>query len=349
MSDVFREVDDELRQDELKRLWDRVGPFVIGAAALIILGTAGWRGYEYWQTSQSQESGDRFIKAVELFKSGKTEQANADLAILMSEGSGGYPVLARFLAASEKAKAGDAKEAVSRFDAIAADTTLTEELRNLARLRSGMILINGDDYKALVERLKPLATAGNAWRHTARELLGLAAMKAGKTEEALGYFEQVLADATAPRDIISRAAIAQQMLNASGKAPEAKTSLTPLAPAATPAAGDTPKPDAAKTETPQTETPKAEAPKAETPALETPKAAAPAGVMPKAETPKADTPTVAKPEPKAEESGKKPASADETANQVKAKVDAEKAKVPAKPAGQNETKATEPAKVEGAQ
>jgi hypothetical protein len=48
MSDdsFIREVEEELRSDRLKGFWDRFGPILIGAAILVVVATAGWRGYE---------------------------------------------------------------------------------------------------------------------------------------------------------------------------------------------------------------------------------------------------------------------------------------------------------------
>ena len=45
MSDIFREVDEDIRRDQIKKLWDRFGPYVLGLALLIVLGTAGYRGW----------------------------------------------------------------------------------------------------------------------------------------------------------------------------------------------------------------------------------------------------------------------------------------------------------------
>ena len=48
MSDIFQEVDEEVRRERLMQLWKRYGNFVIAAAVIVVLGVGGWRGYQWW-------------------------------------------------------------------------------------------------------------------------------------------------------------------------------------------------------------------------------------------------------------------------------------------------------------
>src|SRR5262245_8021006 len=116
MSDVFREVDEDLRREQLKRLWDRFAPYILGLAVLIVLAVSGYKLWEYWQRSQAETSGDRFIAALDLAQQGRSADAIAALQSLATDGTGGYPVLARFAMASQKADQGDAAGAASDFD-----------------------------------------------------------------------------------------------------------------------------------------------------------------------------------------------------------------------------------------
>ena len=110
MTDIFREVDEDLRREQLKKLWDRYGSYVIGLAILIVVATAGYRFWQYWQDSQAQASGERFVAALKLGDQGKHQEAIAALTDLTRDGSGGYPVLAGFRVAAEKAAAAQETE-----------------------------------------------------------------------------------------------------------------------------------------------------------------------------------------------------------------------------------------------
>src|SRR6185503_12267995 len=109
MTDIFREVDEDLRREQAKKLWDRFAPYIIGLAVLIVAATAGYRGWVYWQERQAAVSGDRFLAALDLATSGKHAEAITALEALAKDGSGSYPVLASFRIAAEKAGSGDLK------------------------------------------------------------------------------------------------------------------------------------------------------------------------------------------------------------------------------------------------
>jgi len=205
MSDIFREVDEDLRREQYKRLWDRFGPYVIGLAVLIVAVTAGWRLWEYWQLRSAEATGDRFVAALTLADEGKHEEAIAALREVAADGSGLYPVLADFRAAAEKAATGDTEGAVEGFDAIAASSGTPDTIKPIARLRAALILVDTASLADLEDRIGDLAATGEPWRHSAREILGLAAWRVGDLETARKYYEQIAADQEKPADLQTRA------------------------------------------------------------------------------------------------------------------------------------------------
>lgn len=214
----IREVNEELRSDQVRNAWKRYGTIVIGVAALIVLGTAGMRGYEYWETHNSSQSGDRFIAALRLASEGKNDEALSALGSIAENGTGSYPVLAKLRAASVQADKGDAA-AVTSFSEIGKDNSAPAAIRDLARLRAGWLLIDTGTYDQVSAEVEVLTGETNALRNSAREALGLAAFKAGDFARAKQWFEAIGSDATAPRNVASRAQIMLDNIAASGKAP----------------------------------------------------------------------------------------------------------------------------------
>src|SRR5262245_18087432 len=88
MTDIFREVDEDLRREQLKKLWDRYGSYVMGLAILIVVAVGGYKGWEWWELRQAQASGDRFVAALKLAEQNKHDDAIAALADLGKTGSG---------------------------------------------------------------------------------------------------------------------------------------------------------------------------------------------------------------------------------------------------------------------
>ena len=214
MTDIFKEVDEDLRHEQLKKLWDRFGPFVIGLAILIVVATAGYRGWIYWQEKQAQATGDRFLAALDLANKGEHEQAIAALKSIEANGSGQYPVLAGFRVASEMAAAGNAQDAIQEYDAIAAKSGNSSALKALARLRAASLLVDTSNLEDMQKRLDDLASTGNVWRHNARELLGLTAWRVGNYEAARKYFDEINSDQESPADLRQRAQVMLSLITA---------------------------------------------------------------------------------------------------------------------------------------
>lgn len=218
MSDdsFIREVDEELRQDKFNALWRRYGVWLITAAVLVVLGTAAFRAYDYWNTTRANSSGDAFLQALTLANEGKSDEALKALEALQEDGYGSYPLLARMRAATVLAEKGDMDAAVAEFDAVSADGSIAEAIRDMARLRAALLLVDNGSYSDVAARAEVLAVDGNALRHSAREALGLAAWKEGKFEDALRLFEQINGDNEAPRNLRQRASVMAELIRGSG-------------------------------------------------------------------------------------------------------------------------------------
>lgn len=197
MSDIFHEVDEEVRREKLKQLWERHSNLIVAAALVVVIAVGSWRGYEWWETKQSAESGAAFEAAVTLAESGKQAEAQAAFAKLAKEGSSGYRVLAGFREAAELAKT-DPAAAVKAYDALAADSGLGRPLQDLATLRAGLILVDTAPLGELSGRLEPLTSADRTFRHTARELLALGAWRTGDQAAARRWAELIATDPETP-------------------------------------------------------------------------------------------------------------------------------------------------------
>jgi hypothetical protein len=203
MSDIFREVDEDIRHEKYRRLWDRFGSWVIAVAVLIVVGTGGYRGWLYWQDTQSQSAGDTFLEAISLSEAGQYSEA-AQLYTQLGSSIGGYPALAQMRQATDKANSGDAAAALAEFDALSRDSSLAPALQNVAALRAAYIAVDSEPYDAIADRIESLTGDTDAFRAAARELLALSAWKNGDAETALAWITALDDDAETPQDIRQR-------------------------------------------------------------------------------------------------------------------------------------------------
>jgi hypothetical protein len=211
VSELFDEVDEEVRRDQLKKLWDQYSIYIIAAAFLIIAGVGGWRGYQYLEAQKAAEAGAAFDKAVELSEQNKHAEAEAAFNDLAAKAPWGYRMLARMRAAAEVATR-DPQAAAKMYDDIADDRSIEAEQRDLARVRAAGLLLDKSTYPNMLARLEASAAPGGTFRHTARELLALSAWRANDAAAARKWLDLIAGDGETPPSLRSRAEALQAML-----------------------------------------------------------------------------------------------------------------------------------------
>lgn len=193
MSDIFREIDEELRRDNWLKLWSQYGRYIVAlaVAALLVAGSVvAWRDH---QLSERRAQSTRFAGALELATSGKPADAEKVLGLIAGEG-GGYAVLASFEQAGLLAKSGDHKAAAAAYDRMAARSGVGSAFHDLAVLLSVMQSMPSADPQATIARLAPLTAAGNPWRPTALELTAVARLQAGDKKGAVELYKSLADD-----------------------------------------------------------------------------------------------------------------------------------------------------------
>lgn len=216
MTDIFQEVDEEVRREQLKRLWQRYGKYLVTLCVLVVAGVAAWRGFEWWQARLAAKSGAEFEQAVALAEAGKHQDAEAAFARLATDGTSGYRLLARLRQAAELAST-DRKAAVKAYDQIAADPSGGQVIQDLAAVRAGFLLVDTAPYSEIRGRLEPLTAADRPFRHSAREILALSAWKSGDVTAARKWTDMIMGDPQSPSGTRSRAEVLSELIAANGK------------------------------------------------------------------------------------------------------------------------------------
>lgn len=212
MSELFDEVDEEVRRDQLKKLWDKYSILIIALAILVVAGVGGWRGYQYLEAKKAAEAGAAFDRAVELSDQNKHAEAEAAFADLITKAPSGYRTLARLRMAAEVATR-DQPAAAKLYDEIAADRSVGAPEQDLARIRAAQILMETTTYPNMLQRLEATATSKDStFRHSARELLALSAWHANDAAAARQWLDQIANDGETPPSLRSRAEALQALL-----------------------------------------------------------------------------------------------------------------------------------------
>ena len=209
---LAREIDEELRREQLLKLWEKYGTYIIAAAALIIMGVGGMKYYEHRRTQAAEAAGVRFVGAIKELADKKDAEALKALEDIAGSAPAGYATLARLRLAGADRTEGKIAEAVAAYDAIAKERGVDALLADYARLQAAMLRLDTASFTEMQNRLNDLVVEGGAWRFTARDLLGLAAYKAGMADEARQQFQKLLADRGAPPGIADRARMMMAIL-----------------------------------------------------------------------------------------------------------------------------------------
>lgn len=202
----LREVDEELRRDELARLWKRWGRVL---AAAIVIGLIAFAVFLWWRDYQAKQAGvegQKLTAAIEQLSSGQTDKALPALKELAQSSREGYRAAAQLALGALAAERGDAKDAIAKFAAVAKDERIGEPFRNLALIRQTTMEFDSLPPDQVIARMRPLAQKGSPWFGSAGELVAVAQLKAGRPTDAGATFAALAADPSVPASIRSRAA-----------------------------------------------------------------------------------------------------------------------------------------------
>lgn len=206
MSDdnIFKEVDEDLRHEEMLKLWDKYGVIAIAVAVLIVVSVGGYNGYSWWQAKRAAEVGTTFHQAEALVIEKKSGDALAAFAEIAKTAPGGYKTLSTLEMAAIETREGRKQKAVELYDQVAASSS-DASLRDFAKIQAATLLLDEADAKEISRRVEGLNIDNNPWRYSARELLGLAAFRSGNMTESVKMFGQVVGDPSSPAEISQRA------------------------------------------------------------------------------------------------------------------------------------------------
>ncbi len=215
MSDIFREVDEEYNRDRALELWNKHGSAIIGGIVALIAVVVGYNFWQSYAANQQAKQSDRFVAALELLDSNNAQPQEAVRAFeeLASSSGAGYKILSRFLQANALIEAGELEQALSVYESISVDSAADKVMRDLAKVKAAYLVVDSASLDEISGRVSGLADGKNPWRHSAQELIAIAAFREGNVERARVEFVRLLGDPGTPQNM---RAIAQEMLGVIG-------------------------------------------------------------------------------------------------------------------------------------
>lgn len=211
MSDIFQEIDEDLRRDRLMQIWRRYGTAIVALGIGLVVGVGAFIGWRNYTESRLDSQAVAMADAARLLGEGKHAEAAAAFTALANDAGGAYGDLAMLDAAAATLDAGDIAGAVVLYDRVATGTK-DDSLRALARLLAVQALMDSAPVADLDSRLDAIGERAGFVPAT-KELRAYVRLKAGAVDAARGLLAEVVDDATAPARLKNRA---KEVLDALG-------------------------------------------------------------------------------------------------------------------------------------
>lgn len=205
MSDIFQEVEEDIRRERYEKLWKQYGSYVVGGVVLLLLGMLGWQQWQAYQGRLREKHAAMYYEAESLLVDGNDAAAAEAFAKLADAAGPGYRAVARLREAEALLQQGQPDKALAAYDALAADSSVNRIMRNLAALKGALLVADSMPPAALRKRLAGALRPDSPWRYAAQELVSYALYRAGELENARNEYQSLVNEFAAPSHIRARA------------------------------------------------------------------------------------------------------------------------------------------------
>lgn len=217
MTDVFEEVEGQLRSSRYAELGRKALPVVLGALVLALVAALGWWGYTAWRTRATEKASVAYEQGFKALQANEPANAEKRFAEAAAAGSPVYATLAHLQQAGALVEQNKPKEAVALLDKVA-DDAKDPVLADMARLRAAFLLMDTAPFAEVERRLQPMIAEGRPYRGAGREALALAKLQHGRTASARGDFVVLSLSSEAPPSMQERARAAIALIDSGAAA-----------------------------------------------------------------------------------------------------------------------------------
>jgi hypothetical protein len=240
VTDIFREVEEEVRRERVEKLWKQYGDYAIAGVAVIVLAVGGWQFWKFYHGRELLRASDAYAHASNQASAGDAKGAATEFAKLAKDGPSGYATLARLQQANALMATGSIGDAVKIYREI--ENGSDPSLAAVARLRHAWAVVDIGAKSDIVQILGPLTDASSEWKYPAREVLAYSDYHNGDTKNAIAEFKKLAADTKAPANLRQRAEIMAQFVAAGAGKDIGTVPPPPMPSPQTPSNNGTPNP-----------------------------------------------------------------------------------------------------------
>ena len=214
MSDIFHEVEEDVRRERFEKLWKQYGDYAIALVAVIVIAIAGYKFWQRYETQQRLNASAAFFSAQQIGATGNSKAAAGAYANIAKTAPRGYSSVAQLAEANALYAAGNRSDAQALYKKLAENGSA--QISAIARIRLAWATVDSAPKSELEATLAPLNTETSAWRFMAREILAYADYRAGATGQAQSEFAALEENKDAPDGVRGRARAMSEFIKAGG-------------------------------------------------------------------------------------------------------------------------------------
>lgn len=214
MTDIFHEVEEEVRRERYEKLWKEYGDYIIAAAAFIVIAAAGWQLWRYYEQRQQLQASSEYLAAQQLLDAGQAPAAAEAFGKLAASAPSGYAEVSRLQEAGALQQAGRTDDAEKLYMEIANGSD--DILASVARIRAAWAVVDTSTRDDLQKLLAPLTDPSSAWNPMAREILAYWDFHNGKMKSALAAYKKLASEQNLPESLHQRSLAMATYLGAGG-------------------------------------------------------------------------------------------------------------------------------------
>jgi len=216
VTDIFREVEEDVRRERFEKIWKEYGDYIIAGASLLVIAAAGYRLWLFYDARERARASTEFAVAQQLMDGGQSQAAAEAFGKLAQSAPRGYAKISQLEEADALLAAGNKSDATTLYRKLMADSD--EIVAAIARIRLAWAVVDDTPRGDMVTMLAPLTAAGSPWRAPAGEILAYADYRGGAMREAIAEYKRLAADQKAPPHLRERAQAMATFLGAGGDA-----------------------------------------------------------------------------------------------------------------------------------
>ena len=201
MSDILRQVDEDLRKDRLLKIWNSYRIYIVGSILITLISLSGYQYYLSSTQSKNEAIVEQYINSINLMDTNTSIQQLLEL----NEADNSFiKGLAQLKRAELYFVTENKEQAIELLESISTDESLNLIIRDLALYKYLMIQLDNLDKDLYFEIIDSQNLKVSKFKYLFRELKALKYLIEGDRINSLEIFESIILDENSPADLKTR-------------------------------------------------------------------------------------------------------------------------------------------------